>query len=91
MHGEFRGISDPMFGKTFLFKGPNQQTVLREFIKSLRETCNTLNKEMETQYAIDEKIPYSELIKLRKQTHCFVCKERFDEKKHILFLIRSNR
>jgi len=42
----------PMFGKTFLFKGSNQKAVLRDFIKSLRETCDTLNKEMDTQYGI---------------------------------------
>ena len=72
----------PMFGKTFLFKGSNQKAVLREFIKSIRETCDTLNKEMETQYNIDEKIPYKELIKLKKQTHCFVCRGRFMEGKN---------
>ena len=71
-----------MFGKTFLFKGSNQKAVLREFIKSLRETCDTLNKEMETQYDIDEKIPYSEMIKLSKQTRCFVCRERFMDGKN---------
>jgi len=65
----------PMFGKTFLFKGSNQKAVLRDFIKSLRETCDTLNKEMDTQSGIDGNIPYKDLIKLRKQTHCFVCKE----------------
>src|SRR5690606_19330380 len=71
-----------MFGKTFLFKGSNQKAVLRAFIKSLRETCDTLNKELETQYDIDKNIPYKDLIKLRKQTHCFVCKEEFKEKIH---------
>ena len=71
----------PMFGKTFLFKGSNQKAVLRDFIKSLRETCDTLNKEMDTQYGIDGNIPYKDLIKLRKQTHCFVCKESFMEGK----------
>src|SRR5690606_26209648 len=54
-----------MFGKTFLFKGSNQKAVLRAFIKSLRETCDTLNKELETQYDIDKNIPYKDLIKLR--------------------------
>ena len=69
-----------MFGKTYLFKGSNQKAVLRAFIKSLRETCDALNKELETQNDIDGNIPYQDLVKLRKQTHCFVCKERFDEK-----------
>ena len=64
-----------MFGKTFLFKGSNQKAVLKDFIKSLRETCEMLNKEMDTQYGIDGNIPYKDLTKLRKQTHCFVCKE----------------
>ena len=68
----------PMFGETSLFKGSNQKAVLRDFIKSLRETCDTLNKEMDTQYGIDGNIPYKDLIKLRKQTHCFVCKEPLD-------------
>ena len=36
---------------------------------------------METQHDIDRNIPYKELVKLRKQTHCFVCKESFKEDK----------
>ena len=35
-------------------KKDNQKAVLRAFIKSLRETCDTLNKELETQYDIDK-------------------------------------
>ena len=70
-----------MFGKTFLFKGSNQKAVLRDFIKNLRETCDTLNKEMDTQYGIDGNIPYKELIMIKKQTHCFVCKESFKDDK----------
>ena len=69
-----------MLGKTFLFKGSNQQAVLRAFIKSLRETCDELNKEMDAYYGIDRKLTYKEQVELRKQTHCFVCKERFNEK-----------
>ena len=61
-----------------------KRKVFREFIKSLRETCDTLNKEMDAQYGLDMDIPYKELIKLRKQTHCFVSRERFDEKTHPL-------
>ena len=43
----------PMFGKTFLFKGKDPKSVLRCYIKSLTETCDTLNKELETASRID--------------------------------------
>ena len=43
----------PMFGKTFLFKGRNPRSVLRAYIKSLKETCDTLNKELDESNKID--------------------------------------
>ena len=42
-----------MFGKTFLFEGRNPSAILRVYIKSLKETCDTLNKELDEYNKID--------------------------------------
>lgn len=69
----------PMFGKTFLFKGRDPKTVLRAYLKSLKETCDTLNKELDQSNKIDYGQYMREKDELNKQTHCFVCEESFEE------------
>lgn len=68
-----------MFGKSFLFKGSNPKAVLRAYLKSLKESCDTLNKELEFYSKIDYEQYYKQRAELNKQTHCFVCKENFEE------------
>ena len=69
----------PMFGKTFLFKGRDPKSVLRAYLKSLKETCDTLNKELNESNKIDYGQYLREKNELNKQTHCLVCKESFEE------------
>ena len=69
----------PMFIKTFLFKGRNPRSVLRDYLKSLKETCDTLNNELFESNKIDYEQYLREKNDLNQQTHCFVCKENFEE------------
>ena len=68
-----------MFGKAFIFKGRDPKSVLRAYLKSLKETCDTLNKELNESNKIDYRQYLKEKNELNKQTYCFVCKESFEE------------
>ena len=45
--------SHELFGKTFIFKGKNTKQVLRDFMRSLKKTSDTLNRELEDSYGVD--------------------------------------
>ena len=51
-----------------------------EFMMSLKNTSDRLNKDLDLYYNIDPIQYLREMDKINKQTACFVCGKEFDEK-----------
>ena len=69
--------SHELFDKTFIFKGKNTKQVLRDFMRSLKKTSDTLNRELEVSYSVDMIQYMDQMEEINNQTECFVCGQEF--------------
>ena len=69
--------SHDLFGKTCIFKGKNTKQVLGDFLRSLKKTSDTLNRELNKNYGIDQKQYFNQMDEIQNQTECFVCGHEF--------------